>query len=126
MYSLDSFFDIYHFVVTLIVYFYIIINLVLLKGKDQIIMAVAIAIYFIIIYSIPDFLLSSTLVMLLFISTGVDFIVDKKFLLGMGIIVLLLPRDNPVYLLFAFSFYVITLTTFTYNSLRLLKNGSTP
>ena len=77
MYSLDSFFDIYHFVVTLIVYFYIIINLALLKGKDQIIMAIAIVIYFLIVYAIPDFFLSSTLVMLLFILIGVDFIVYK-------------------------------------------------
>ena len=121
--SPESFYDIYHFVVTLIVYVIIALNLLLLKGRERVIIGTGIVIYFIIIYTIPDFYFSAVLILYLFLIAGVKFIAHKEILLGMGIILLLLPRDNPIYIIFSVGFYFITLTTFIVNTIALLKSS---
>ena len=122
--SPESFYDIYHFVVTLIVYVIVALNLLLLKGKERVIIGIGIVIYFIIVYTIPDFYFSSVLILYLFLIAGVKFIAHRGLLIAMGIILLLLPRDNPVYILFSVAFYLITLTTFIVNTIRLVKNSN--
>ena len=121
--SPESFYDIYHFVVTLIVYVIIALNLLLLKGRERAIIGIGIVIYFIIIYTIPDFYFSAVLILYLFLIAGVKFIAHKEILLGMGIILLLLPRDNPIYIIFSVGFYFITLATFIVNTIALLKSS---
>src|SRR3989344_5855157 len=123
MLSPEAFYDIYHLIVTLLVYIVILINLVLLKGTERIVIAIAVVIYFILIYAIPDFLLTANLVTLLFVIAGVNFIAHKEILIVMGLIVILLPRDSPVYILFSVAFYVITLSTFIFNTIKLVKES---
>jgi len=126
MYSLDTVVTFYNIVITAVICLFIIINLILLKGFEKFVLIVAVVLYLAILFFIQDFFLASTLIILVFIAASKiakwKYLVKEEIIIAMGVIILLLDRANPVYILFSFAFYIIAVANFLYSTVDLMKS----